>query len=43
MAVSIRSNIIESMNTKTMINNQINLTPLSQPELITQDSPHPTP
>ena len=43
MTVSIRSNIVESMNTQPMINNQTNLSPMSQLEPITQDSPHLTP
>ena len=38
MTVSIKSNIVESMNTQTMINSQTNLTPLSQPERLTQSS-----
>ena len=43
MTVSMRSNIVESMNTEPMINNQTNLSPMSQLEPITQDSPHLTP
>ena len=43
MTVSIRSNIVESMNTQKMIHHQTNLALKSQPEPITQDSPHPTP
>ena len=43
MTVSIRSNIVESMNTQKMIHRQTNLALKSQPEPITQDSPHPTP
>ena len=42
MTVSIRSNIVKSMNTQPMINNQTNLSPMSQLEPITQDSPHLT-
>ena len=34
-AVSIKRNIVESMKTQTGINNQTNLTPMSQPEPIT--------
>ena len=45
-AVSIRSNIKESikesMNAKAE-ENRMNLTPNSQPELITQDTPQPSP
>ena len=43
IAVSIKRNIVESMKTQTGINNQTYLTPMSQPEPITQYSPHPTP
>ena len=43
MRVSMKINIVESMNTQTMINNQTRITPMSQPEPITHDSPHPTP
>ena len=43
MAIIIRSNIVESMNTQIMINNQSNLNPMSEPEYITKNSPHSTP
>lgn len=43
MKVSLRSNVVESINTQHIINTQINLTPMSQPELITKDSLHPIP
>ena len=43
MAVSIRSNIVESIKTQTVINNLTNLTSMLQPGQITQDSPHQTP
>ena len=36
MAVSIKRNIVESMKTQTGINNQTNLTPMSQRKPITQ-------
>ena len=42
MAVSIRSNVVDSMNIHKTINIQTNLTQLSQPEPITQDFPNTT-
>ena len=43
MVVSINNNIVDTMETQTMINKITNLTPMSPPKPITQDSPHPTP
>ena len=43
MVVSIKNNIVDTMKTQTMINKITNLTPMSPPEPITQDSPQPTP
>ena len=39
---SIRSNIVDPMS-EIILNKQTNLTPMSQPEPINQDSPHSTP
>ena len=43
MVVSIKNNIVDTMKTQTMINKITNLTPISPPEPITQDSPQQTP
>lgn len=43
MAVSIRRNVVDSMNIHKTLNIQTNLTPLSQPEPIIQNFPNPTP
>ena len=43
IAVSVKIQMFESMNTQTVINTQTDLAQFLQPELITQEAPQSTP